>query len=263
MPVPCVARVFVPPYAENPDKSAEFVALGLTDGSIGLAFALLDGALADLQQGAAESLIGEHPLMLMQQLDWRKASDRVLGLACINAISQYLFRASGYRFDRSDSVAGLAIDAGDHVGMVGYFPPLVARLRAQAISLTVLELNAELVQREDSFRVTLDPLQLRQCNKILCTSSVLLNDTLRELLGHCRQAKLAIIGPSAGLLPDLLFRDGVDILGGLVIDDQEAFWRCCEAGQAWGQTGRKYCIQRSDYPGQADLLAAALSRSLA
>ena len=46
----------------------------------------------------------------------------------------------------TNSLGSLDPQPGDHFGMVGFFPPLVRRLRAQNINLTVIELKEALVQ---------------------------------------------------------------------------------------------------------------------
>jgi hypothetical protein len=55
---------------------------------------------------------------------------------------------------------------------------------------------------------------------VVSTSTLLLNDTLDRMLGHCRNARwFAMVGPSAGCLPDALFARGVTLIGGNWIDD--------------------------------------------
>ena len=73
--------------------------------------------------------------------------------------------------------------------MVGFFPPLVKQVTACGARLTVVELRAELAGKRAGFRVTLDPRELRGCDKVLTTSTVLLNDTLDEILSHCVRAR--------------------------------------------------------------------------
>lgn len=72
---------------------------------------------------------------------------------------------------------------------------------------------------------------------MLSTSTVLLNDTLDVMLGHCRNARrLALIGPSAGCLPDALFARGVTFLGGNWVSDRDAFVDALVRGES--QKGR-------------------------
>ena len=183
---------------------------------------------------------------------------RTLGLGAANAIAQHVIRESGVALDTgTNSIASFEPGPADRVGMIGFFPPLVARLRKQGIDLTVIELKKELARQEPGLRVTLDPEALQGSTHILGTSTMLLNDSLDRMLAHCEQAdQVAIIGPSAGFLPDPLFARGVHTVGGHQVVDPSGFFVRCEAGRKWGDTSRKYCFHRAGYPGLAAVLSA-------
>jgi uncharacterized protein (DUF4213/DUF364 family) len=64
--------------------------------------------------------------------------------------------------------------------------------------------------------------------KVVSTSTLLLNDTLDRMLGHCRNARwFAMVGPGAGCLPDALFARGVTLLGGSWIATDRVSSRPC------------------------------------
>ena len=137
----------------------------------------------------------------------------------------------------------------EHVGMVGFFPPLVKQVTAHGARLTVLELRADLAGEHPGFHVTLNPAELRTCSKVLCTSTTLLNHTLPEVLRHCTQARqVALIGPGAGCLPDVLFAHGVTTLAGSWIVNGPAFAQALRSGAPWGTHARKFTLNRSDWP---------------
>jgi len=257
--LPGVARALFPPDRKGTGKSGEFCALGLDDGSVGTAFVLLGDTLARLQAHAPADYAGRPALEIARLFASGDPVERALGLAAINAVTQHVFRRAGYEPDlAADSLGSLALRPGDRVGMIGYFPPLVPRVRALGLPLTVLELRAELVKEEPGLTVTLDPRRLADCNKIVSTSTVLLNDTLEDILGYCRHAdELALIGPSASCFPDPLFARGVTSLGGYWVLDPDAFLRRAEALEPWGDAGKKSCVRRASYPGTQALLRKA------
>jgi uncharacterized protein (DUF4213/DUF364 family) len=148
---------------------------------------------------------------------------------------------------------------GDRLGMIGFFGPLVDKCRESGVRLTVLELDETLVQREAGLEVTLDPGRLAGCDKIVSTSTVLLNGTLDDVLAQAAHAgTFVIVGPSAGCVPDPLFARGVSTVGGAQVTDPEAFMRVCSALEPWGGSTQKYYIQRgASYPGFASLLECA------
>ncbi len=255
--LPKIKRLWLPPLRDQPDRSAEFGAIVLEDDSVGLMFVLLDDTLHQINDRFdPKSLVGTDPAELAMEFQDRDPARKALALGAINAIGQHVIRASQLPLDtETNSIAAFDPRPEDRIGMVGFFPPLVERLRAARMDLTVIELKSELIQQEDRFQVTLDPAALKRCNKILCTSTVLLNDSVDRMLEYCTHAdQLAIIGPSAGFLPDPLFDRNVDTVGGNQIVDATGFITHCEDEEKWGQTARKYCLHHHDYPGYQALL---------
>jgi len=79
-------------------------------------------------------------------------------------------------------------------------------------------------------------------------------------LGKCSpKAQIAVIGPTAGFLPDALFELGVDLVGGSRIPDSDRFVENCKADQKWGKTAQKYCMTKGSYPGYRALVERASS----
>lgn len=256
-PLPRVKALHLPPPSAAGTKDGEFCALELDDGSLGLSYVMLDDTLAQLAAGDPGGVVGLPALDLARSFQNASGARRVLGFAAINALSQCLFARAGFVFDHdSDSLGGLAPGPADHVGMIGHFTPLIPRIVDSGARLTVAELNPDFAGEHAGYRVTLDPTELGSCNKVLSTSTVLLNDTLDQVLAHCRQAGwFTMVGPNAGCLPDPLFARGVSAIGGVQVIDRDAFVAALNAGERWGPFVRKYSINRSDYPGAEVLLA--------
>lgn len=250
-----VARVVLPPLADKPGKEGEFCAVQLDDGSVGLAFTLLDGTLAALHARGEQG--GRTAMELVRGFVEEDGAARALGLATINALTRRLFDRSGFMPDDSiDSFGSLALQPGDRLGMVGHFTPLIEQACALGIPVTVLELKPELVREEAGLVVTLDPGRLAGCNKIVSTSTLLLNDTFEAVSAAWRgAAAVAIVGPSAGCPPDPLFAAGVSAVGAAWVADAEAFLARVAAGEKWGETSRKVTLTPQRYPGLDALLA--------
>jgi uncharacterized protein (DUF4213/DUF364 family) len=254
--MPSIRQVYIPEGGPNPVRGAVFGLIALADDSTGFFFLRLGDTLERLKAEIdLRHLAGRNPMELATWFDSDDEVRKPLGLGAINAISQHVFRVADYRLDAATNTMGaLAFTPTDHVGMVGFFPSLVGRLRKQGVPLTVIEKKPELVQKEPHYEVTLDPSALRACNNILCTGSTLLNDTLDEILTHCRSADhVAIIGPSAGCLPDPLFARGIDIIGSAVVTDLTTLLYQVRHNQPWGQAVGKYSIRKTNYPGLAAL----------
>lgn len=259
---PRVRALHLPPVPWAGSKAGEFGALELEDGSLGLSYVLLDDALPALASGRyGRDLIGADALDIAQGWVEGEGARRTLGFAAVNALTRHLFDRAGFAPpEAGDSVGGLDPRAGEHIGMIGFFPPLVKQVTSRGARLTVLELRSELAGQRPGFRITLDARELESCDKVLSTSTVLLNDTLEHVLAHCARARaFAMIGPGAGCLPDPLFERGVTLIGGTWIEDPEGFKRALAAGKPWGSHARKFALARGDYPG-FDALLARLGR---
>ncbi|MCP4367886.1 MAG: hypothetical protein GY797_07210, partial [Deltaproteobacteria bacterium] len=116
--------------------------------------------------------------------------------------------------------------------------------------LVVIEKNKQLIQKYSNLPITMDPAKLSTCNKILCTSTTILNNSLDEILAHCSpDAFVSIIGPTAGYFPDPLFDRGVDVVGGRVVNNGELFLQLLAEKKRWGDATKRICFQKEIYAG--------------
>ena len=253
---PRVRALHLPPVAAA-GKDAEFCALELEDGSVGFSFVRIDDTERRMRASAAASRCsGVTALELARGYAQIDPAAKALGFAAINALSQSLFSRAGWMPPESgDALGQLDPQSGEHIGMIGFFTPLVGRVTEARARLTVLELRPDLAGEHEGFRVTLDPGELAGCGKVVSTCTVMLNDTLDAVLDACRDARyFAIIGPTAGCIPDPLFERGVDHMGGRRVVDVDGFRKAFCAGEKWGAYASKYAIARGQYPGFDELL---------
>ena len=255
--LPQIREVRVARSSGESQPSSKFGAVVLADGTVGLTYMGLDKALLDIQPKVKSGeFIGSSPtdvaFLYGSEVGWKRA----LGMAAINAISQYVLRNGDILFaEMVDTLDLLDLTEDDHVGLVGYFPPLVNQLLPLNIPLTVLELDEKWLQHEGEFEVTLDPIRIAQCNKVLCTATTLINQTLESVLPHCAEAeRVVLIGPTAGCLPDPLFARGIDRIGGCQVLDAARFIKLWSTHQRWRQATRRYVINKENYPGFDSLL---------
>jgi uncharacterized protein (DUF4213/DUF364 family) len=249
-PAPRLRAIHLPPVPWNGSKDGEFAAVELDNGAdvgaLGLSYVLLDDTLAALAGVDGSRLVGTDALTLAQR--WRdgQGAERTLGFAAVNALSRWLLDRDGEcPPDATDSIGGLQPAAGEHIGMVGFFPPLVRAITEAGARLTVLELRADLAGAHPGFTVTLDPTALRTCSQVLMTSTVLLNGSLDAVLAQCSRARcVAMIGPGAGCLPQPLFDRGITALGGTWITDGPGFVAALRQGVPWSRFARKVLWQR-------------------
>ena len=254
---PRVRGLILPHASKAHGRFTKFCALELEDDSVGLTCVLpgdADQAMAGFAPGT--SIAG---LSSAEVAGWYSSAEearRAIGFAAINALSQSLFRRAGYTPDPApDSIGALEPGPSDHVGMIGLFPPLIGPILSCGARLTILELDPALARDNPRYRITLDPGELRSCNKVVSTGTVLLNDTLVDALSACRRAGyITLVGPTAGFVPDPLFARGVDGVGGTRVIDPAGLRAALPSGERWGRYAQKYFIRRERYPGIGALL---------
>ncbi len=258
-PIPRVRALHLPPPEAAASKNGEFCALELDDGALGLSYVLLGGILPRLAASDdPHTIVGMDALQLAREFASPAAGAggdaeirRTLGFAAANALSRTVMERIGFAPPRAtDSIGGIDPQAGDHVGMVGLFTPLLKQVTAAGAQLTVIELNPDYAGHYDGYRVTLDAAALEDCNKVLSTSTILLNHTVDDMLAHCRNARrIVLIGPSAGCLPDPLFARGVTVVGGSWITDRAGFIDVLRRGESWSGFAYKFALGAADWPG--------------
>lgn len=263
--LPRIREIHVAPYLEEPGKSSKFGAIVLDDDTVGITYVDLNDAQRDLQsRPELHELVGCSPLDAAQLYVGEAGWQRSLGMAAVNAISQHLLGRSRYALTESTrTMDSFVVEPGDHVGMVGYFPPLVEQIRGRDVPLTVIELDEKWLQQERNFQVTLDATLLSECNKILCTGTILVNQTLDAVLANSRNAQvLCLVGPTVGCLPDPLFARGVTAVGGRRVLDCTGFVNLWRLQQPWRQATQRYTIVANGYPGYEALLCRLQSDPL-
>ncbi|HXD42586.1 MAG TPA: DUF364 domain-containing protein [Ramlibacter sp.] len=258
-PLPRVRALHLPPAAMMNTRAGEFCAIELDDGSLGLTFVLLDASTRRLVADGGDPSLGLEGADALALAGWFTdvpGRRRALGFAAVNALTRCLFERTGFVPPAStNSIGTLEPVAADHIGMIGLFPPLVKSIVNAGARLTVVELRADLAGERDGYRVTTDRSELAGCNKVISTSTLLLNGSLDAMLSACSQARsFALIGPGAGCLPDPLFARGVTLMGGTWITDGEAFRAALAIGEPWTASAHKVAIGRQDYPGFEALL---------
>ena len=255
--LPPVSHMYLPEPDPGPDKNTEFGVVGLSDGSAGLYYAWL----GDTQKGMMDrfpiaQVAGTSPLLLARYCLGQDEAERSLGLAAVNAITRVVFRRADFVPEAaSDSLGSLDVRAGDHVGMVGYFPSLVRRLRDLGVKVTVVEKKTRFMGSDGTVNIVPDADALRDCNKVLSTASTLLNDSTDGILRCVAGAEyIVFVGPTAGFFPDPLFARGVTAIGGTEILDLEAVLERLRRNEPLGDSVRKFLLHRKDYPGTEHLL---------
>lgn len=251
---PAIKALHVPPL--QGDRRNVFCVLELEDGTPGLAYVALEKVHDRLGLDAQRYIQrGDAPASVLAGLTHNDGVRRALGLAAANAYARWLYDRAGFvPPEDTTALAGFDVGAGERVGMVGLFVPLLDRVTSLGAELSVLELNPELVGDFGSYRVSLDAAVLGECETVLCTSSVLLSGGFEQIRAACPKAqRFAVLGPGAGLLPEPLFACGVDTLGGSWVINAAAVIDAVREGESWSRHVRKTVLRRGQCPNSLEL----------
>jgi len=251
--IPPIARIFFPPFHRGGQpQEAEFMALSLAGGATGISYVLLPDAKEKAYAALRPSdFVGQDPREFALEFGSGDPVREMISLAAINAICQQVMRDTDFPVDSAtDSLGLLSVSAGDKLGMVGLFFPLIPSVKKAGAELVVIEKKEHLIKKYPELPITLDPTRLNTCNKVLCTSTAILNNSLDEILGQCApDALVSVIGPTAGYFPDPLFNRGVDVVGGRVVKDGDLFLQLLTEQKRWGDATQKTCFQKKTYRG--------------
>jgi uncharacterized protein len=156
---------------------------------------------------------------------------RAVGIATVNALAEccwhrrphpdVVLRAGVDAFDAAD------IGPGERVVVVGAFVPFLKELKRRRQPFLVLEQDPATLKAEELpfFRPAGQAAEtVPQADVLLITGSTLVNATLEDLLALARpDSRVAVIGPTVGMLPDAFLARGADILGCVRITEPDAF----------------------------------------
>jgi len=261
--LPRIAAVFVPDARPAAHRDAEFGLIGLADGSAGLYYAWMGPSQAGMAtRFRAQDLVGSDAVALARYYAGGDEAWRSLALAAMSAITASVHARAGYTPPvAADSMAGVTLIPGLQLGMIGNFPPLVRQARAAGVAVTVVERKAHMVHVEPGLSITLDPAALLSCDEIIATGAMLINDSLDDMLVHCRRARrVTLLGPTAGVFPDVLMARGIAAVGGLRLVDADAALARLQAGERLGDSATRYLVEAGEYPGLETLLARVQRR---
>jgi hypothetical protein len=175
--------------------------------------------------------------------------EAALGLAAINSVlnaPDAVRRNCGSLLDETsdqDVFTSLLEELrGKRVAVIGHFYNL-ERI-AGVCDLSILERRPEPGDWPDPACEYILPEQ----DVVIMTATTLINKTMPRLLELSRNARVVVAGPSTPLTP-ILLEHGIDILGGLMVEDEDRVWKTVgEGGQHQLFTSGSHMVKVSKMP---------------
>jgi uncharacterized protein (DUF4213/DUF364 family) len=181
---------------------------------------------------------------------------RGVGIAAVNALAELCWERRPHplvELKRGiDAFDANIFRSDDLAVVVGAFVPFLKELKRRNQPFLVLEKDPDTLKPEELpfYR----PAEMArevvpQADVLLITGTILLNDTLEDLLSWARpDARVTVVGPTVGLLPDAFLKRGADILGGVCITQPDEFLDLLAEGGSgyhfFGRVAEKIVLQR-------------------
>ncbi|MDQ7095672.1 DUF364 domain-containing protein [Desulfosporosinus sp. PR] len=202
-------------------------------------------------------LKGAPVLELLKEIPGSNSLRKAIGIAVLNALSETCWQKSppqDYKVQSNvDALDVVEIPEEAYVVVVGALAPFLKKLKKRAKPFTVLEMDPSTLKADEmpfyahgSRAAEFIP----QADVLVITGTTLINDTLDNLLQLAKPtAQIAVVGPTASLMPEAFFQRGVDILGGIsVTHPDDLLDLLAEAGSGYhffGKSADRTVIRRS------------------
>ncbi|MFW9999040.1 MAG: Rossmann-like domain-containing protein [Candidatus Hodarchaeota archaeon] len=191
---------------------------------------------------------------LTKLLDWSIKSPslkKIIGIATLNGISQHILKIiNPYRkFEEKNLVNIVKVNRDTKITFIGLIKPLIREIHKISPSIIVIE---DSISNSSEFKDIIIKNSIDQLEKeetptdiLICTGTTLINNTLESILEIFKKKarKIILIGPTASMIPDILFDYGVDIVGGIEIFNSEATLKILQEGggtKLFKKYGKKY-----------------------
>jgi uncharacterized protein (DUF4213/DUF364 family) len=181
---------------------------------------------------------------------------RAVGVAVMNALAEMCWQRSPQSevqlLEGVDAYDAAAIRPGENVVVIGAFVPFLKALKRAQQRFTVLEMDPATLKPDELpyFRPAVEAGSvLPDADVVLMTGTTLVNNTLESLLDLCRrEARVVVVGPTVGLLPQAFLRRGVDIMGGIRVTAPDEFLDVLAEGGSgyhfFGRSAEKVVLMR-------------------
>ena len=188
---------------------------------------------------------------------------RAVGIAAINALADCCWRRRPH--PGMTLIAGIdAFDAaeirhGEKVVVVGAFVPFLKELKRRAQAFVVLEQDPATLKPDELpfFRPAAGAAQfVPDADVVLITGATLVNATLEDLLALANpEARVVVVGPTVGMLPDAFLARGADVLGAIRIREPDNFLDILAEGGSgyhfFGRSAEKIVLVRASSGAEA------------
>jgi uncharacterized protein len=187
-----------------------YTAVELANGDLGLSYTMAGDTACCAR---LRDFDGAPALELLECMRGRDTLERSLGVALVNALNQR--RALTMPEDAAPGGAfmtHMGIGVGTRVAMVGFFPPVVARLKTVGAVVDVLDRDLKM---GDEARFLCDI--AAGPDVLIVTATTILNASFELFMDHVGpEVRVIVLGPTTPMVPEAFGAFQVAMLGGMV-----------------------------------------------
>jgi len=176
---------------------------------------------------------------------------KIIGIATLNGVSQHILKILNpyKKFEETDLLNLIEINKNTTITFIGLIKPLIREIYKITPSITVIDDNLSLSPEFKGIKLkhSIDQLDQEEISPdiLFCTGTTLINNTIESILEVFKKKtrNIILVGPTASMIPDILFDYGVDIVGGIEIFDSKATLQVLQEGggtKLFRKYGKKY-----------------------
>ena len=175
---------------------------------------------------------------VLTALPYREPIKTAIAIATLNALSATCWErglTANYRIQvNTDAVDVVRMPAEKSVAVIGAFVPILRKLKARGGRWWVIEQDPQTLKGDemDHFIPADQSAEtISAADVLIVTGVTLVNHTLEPILKAARpDAEIAIIGPTASMLPEALFAHGARVVGGVWVKKADELLDVLAAG---------------------------------
>jgi uncharacterized protein len=208
-----------------------FTGVKLSNGQAGVAYTppeIMKSAGNRILKGSAPTIRGMRAAAIMAG-DVPGPFAEVIRLATLNALSVIYFESPRYRMDTSGDLSGVPwLFRHRKVCMVGAIIPLLKRLKGlEPTQVTIIDHKKETqAEAKAGYGTFVSPEHtaeaLARCETAVFTGAAIANGSIGQLIDLVpTDAAIAVVGPTAGFIPEPLFSRKVAMVGTVMVTDSD------------------------------------------
>jgi uncharacterized protein (DUF4213/DUF364 family) len=161
-----------------------------------------------------------------------------IAIATLNALSAICWErglTDNYRIQmNTDAVDAVRMPAERSVAVIGAFVPVLRKLKARGGRWWVIEQDPQTLKSDEMdhfIPAERSDETIAAADVLIITGVTLVNHTLEPILKAARpDAEIAVVGPTASMLPEALFKRGARVVGGVWVKKPDELLDVLAAG---------------------------------